>query len=74
MSNPNFDYPPPDPAWDYYQIWYEIQHLKAQTDSTIRYMMNIEEATDKSNHQLAEQLERIKDHLKAAAEMLNIKQ
>ena len=39
------NYPAPDPSWDYFTVWGQVQTAKSQLESLLEYLSKIEEAS-----------------------------
>lgn len=59
------DYPLPDPAWDYAQLWADTWELKYRVEETIQYMGEIENATPESTNTLKAKLAHLKERIEA---------
>jgi hypothetical protein len=67
----NVDYPIPDPAWDYSQVWHHTQAAAAQLRSLLAYMAEIEDATAATDEQIKSQLDSIGERLNSARGLFN---
>ena len=50
MTNQDYDYPQPDPTWDFYEVYEMLQNHKSDLDHFIAWLASYEEAdraTDK---------------------------
>ncbi|NJN11534.1 MAG: hypothetical protein HC815_27590 [Richelia sp. RM1_1_1] len=52
----NCDYPIPDPAWDYSEIYHQLQKSEIKLEQLIKYMSDIENATTESDSIIKEQI------------------
>ncbi|MCG6135183.1 MAG: hypothetical protein MET45_11030 [Nostoc sp. LLA-1] len=62
----NADYPIPDPAWDYAQIWQYTQEAAAQLQKLLAYMAEIEDATPETDQEIKSQLDSVGQRLNTA--------
>ncbi|MCC5606658.1 hypothetical protein LC612_07620 [Nostoc sp. CHAB 5834] len=46
----------PDPAWDYYILWYSLHHIKAKIDEALQIMNHIEKANPGIDQEIRESL------------------
>jgi len=67
----NADYPIPDPAWDYSEVWHHAQATAAQLQSLLTYMAEIEDATAGIDEQIKSQLDSIGQRLNSARGLFN---
>lgn len=56
-TNTNIPQPQPDPAWDYYEIWYSLQGIKAKIELGLKLIAVKEQADDDTDQKLLEILE-----------------
>jgi hypothetical protein len=52
----NLNYPIPDPAWEYAQIWENLQQTKSKFDNLLQYMAEIENADDLTDSEIVAKL------------------
>jgi hypothetical protein len=67
----NADYPIPDPAWDYSQIWHHAQAAAAELRSLFSYMATVEDATPETDQQVKSQLDSIGQRLNLARGLID---
>jgi hypothetical protein len=67
----NADYPIPDPAWDYSQIWHHSQEAAAELRSLMSFMAEIENATPETDAQIKSQLDSIGQRLNSARRLMD---
>jgi cytochrome c556 len=67
----NADYPIPDPAWDYSQIWHHSQEAAAELQKLLKYMASVEDATPESDAQIKSQLDSIGQRLNTARRLID---
>jgi hypothetical protein len=67
----NADYPIPDPAWDYSQIWHHAQAAATDLRSLLAYMAEIEDATPDTDAQIKSQLDTIGQRLNTARRLID---
>ncbi|QIR41703.1 hypothetical protein HCG51_33895 (plasmid) [Tolypothrix sp. PCC 7910] len=67
----NADYPIPDPAWDYAQIWQHTQQAAAQLQKLLAYMAEIENATPETDVEIKLQFDTIGQSLNTARRLID---
>jgi hypothetical protein len=67
----NADYPIPDPAWDYSQIWHHSQAAAVDLRSLLAYMAEIENATPETDAEIKSQLDSIGQRLNTARRLID---
>ncbi|MBR8839516.1 MAG: hypothetical protein DSM106950_37320 [Stigonema ocellatum SAG 48.90 = DSM 106950] len=65
------DYPVPDPAWDYAQIWQKLQESKSQLDQLLAYMATIEDADPSSDEAIKKHLDEIGQKMNSARRLID---
>lgn len=72
MTHPvDMNYPVPDPAWDYSEIYHDCQDSKAQLELLITYMSGFEDATPESDARIKQMLDIIGQKLNSARGKMN---
>lgn len=65
LLNEDISVPPsspiPDPAWDYYQIWTELNTFKVHIEELIKFIAEKEEKTDQSDSEIERSLENLQE-------------
>ncbi|MBH8564463.1 hypothetical protein I8748_20135 [Nostoc sp. CENA67] len=67
----NADYPIPDPAWDYAQIWHHSQRVNAELQVLFQYMATIENATPEADAEIKAKLDSIGQQLNTARRLID---
>lgn len=67
----NADYPIPDPAWCYAQIWTHSQEAAAQLQQLLQYMGQLEDATPEADAEIKDKLDSIGQRLNTARRLMD---
>ncbi|MHC5822344.1 MAG: hypothetical protein ACYT04_42550 [Nostoc sp.] len=67
----NADYPIPDPAWDYCQIWHHSQTAAGELNKHLKYLATVEDAKPETDAQIKSQLDSIGQRLNSARRLID---
>ena len=65
------NYPTPDPAWDYTEIFHRCHSVKQAVEKLINYMGTIESATPESDRIIKQTIDSIGQHLNTTRRLLD---
>jgi len=55
-----------DPAWEYSEIWSELNQAKTELDALLGYLSTREVSSEESDHTIKQRMSLISDHMTAA--------
>jgi hypothetical protein len=64
------DYPTPDPAWEYYELWNEVRGLKDSLDQFIYYVATLEEITPEIDSRVKANFKALSKQFEAIADRI----
>lgn len=64
------NYPIPDPAWDYANLWQQLQETKGQLEELILSIAQVEEARPEIDQQIKEKLNLIGQALNSVRRLM----
>jgi hypothetical protein len=62
----NADYPIPDPAWDYAELWHHVMHLQRDISALVQLLTQQENASPEADQLIRKYLDQIGDSAIAA--------
>ncbi|MGC9506025.1 hypothetical protein [Baaleninema sp.] len=68
----NYNYPVPDPTWDYLTIYDRLYESKFEIERLIAYLSRFEDASPEADREAKEALDRIGQNLNQARRMFDI--
>jgi cytochrome c556 len=67
----NLNYPIPDPAWDYAEVWHRLQEIKTEYEKLLEYLSGMEDSTTQTDAEIKNRIDAIGQDLNSTRRLLN---
>lgn len=70
LLNTDLMQPHPDPAWDYYALWEDLNQIKDDVNALINFVSDYEHTSDVADSEIKAKIDLLVNNLEAARELV----